>query len=52
MEEPLPGLDRVRLRLHQLMCSGCRNFSRQIGFLRQTSRKVPEALERDEHFLE
>jgi hypothetical protein len=48
MEEPLGRLDRSLLRLHLMMCRGCTNFSRQIEFLRRASRKVPEALEKDE----
>jgi len=48
MEEPLPRLQRAPLWLHMAMCRGCSNFSRQIGFLRRASRKVPEMLERDE----
>ena len=51
MEEPLPALDRARLRMHQMMCSGCRNFSRQMSFLRRISRKIPEALERNENLF-
>lgn len=48
MEEPLGRLDRSLLRLHLMMCRGCTNFARQIGFLRRASHKVPEALEKDE----
>lgn len=48
MEEPLGALERIQLRLHLMMCSGCTNFSRQIEFLRRASQKVPAALERDE----
>lgn len=51
MEEPLPALDRARLLMHQMMCSGCRNFSRQMSFLRRISRKVPEALDPNKDFF-
>jgi len=27
--------ERVRLRLHLAICDGCRNFRRQLAFLRQ-----------------
>jgi hypothetical protein len=48
MEEPLGRVDRTVLGLHLMMCRGCRNFARQLQFLRQVSHKVPEALEKDE----
>lgn len=48
MDEPLGRLDRALLRLHLMMCRGCRNFTYQIYFLRRASHKVPEAIEKDE----
>ena len=45
MEQPLTMPERVRLRLHLMVCERCTNFSRQIEFLRRASRKVPEVLE-------
>ncbi len=30
--------ERMSLRLHLMMCSGCRNFSDQIGSIRKISR--------------
>ena len=47
MEEPLGRFQRIQLRLHLMLCGHCKNFSRQIEFLRRTSRKVPEAIEKD-----
>ncbi len=47
MEQPLTMPERVRLRLHLMMCERCTNFSRQIEFLRRASRKIPEVLEND-----
>jgi predicted anti-sigma-YlaC factor YlaD len=26
--------EKIRLRLHLLLCQGCRNFSRQLAFMR------------------
>jgi hypothetical protein len=46
MEEPLGPVDRTMLRLHLMMCANCTNFSRQIEFLRRTSRKVPDAIDK------
>jgi hypothetical protein len=47
MEEPLGRLQRVQLSLHLMLCRHCKNFSRQIEFLRRTSRKFPQAIEKD-----
>ena len=48
MEQPLTASERVLLRLHLMMCERCSNFTRQIDFLRRASRKLPEALDREE----
>ena len=48
MEQPLTASERVLLRLHLMMCERCSNFTRQIDFLRRASRKLPEALDKDE----
>ncbi len=32
---------RISLRIHLMMCSGCRNFNKQMQFLRHASRKIP-----------
>lgn len=43
------GMDRdlslgrkMSLRFHLMMCSGCRNFSKQLEFLRQGCRKISQ----------
>lgn len=41
MDKKLTMLQKISLRLHLMMCSGCRNFSKQMGFLRQGLRKLP-----------
>jgi hypothetical protein len=33
-ERTLTAVERVGLRVHLLMCAGCRNFARQLHFLR------------------
>ncbi len=48
MDQPLGSTERLLLRLHLMMCRGCSNFSRQIEFLRRASRKIPEALDKEE----
>jgi hypothetical protein len=47
MEQPLTPAQRLRLRLHLMMCEGCTGFTRQIDFLRRASRKIPQVLEED-----
>ena len=35
MDQDLPLWERARLRLHLVACDACRNFSRQLEFLRR-----------------
>ncbi|MBK7956214.1 MAG: zf-HC2 domain-containing protein [Candidatus Accumulibacter sp.] len=35
MDRDLPGGERFALRLHTLICTGCRNYRQQLSFLRQ-----------------
>lgn len=37
-EHPLSLRDRAALRMHTMMCDGCRNFGRQMDMLRKISR--------------
>ncbi len=37
-EHPLPLATVISLRMHLVLCSGCRNFDRQLGVLRQVTR--------------
>ena len=34
--------ERVALRLHLVICQGCRNVSRQLRFLRRALRRLPD----------
>lgn len=38
-ERPLTVRERLRLKLHRAICSGCRQFSRQLGFVRKAARE-------------
>jgi predicted anti-sigma-YlaC factor YlaD len=42
MDKELTVPQRMGLRLHLMMCKGCRNFSRQMDFLRHVSSKFPQ----------
>ncbi len=39
LDRDLPFLSRLALRLHLLMCGGCRRFARQMRLLHETVRK-------------
>jgi len=41
MDQELTMLQKMGLRFHLMMCSGCRNFNKQMDFLRQGLRKLP-----------
>jgi hypothetical protein len=41
MEQKLSLRQRLALRLHILMCAGCRNTLRHFHFLREAIRKHP-----------
>lgn len=36
-ERPLLLKEKMALKMHTMMCSGCRNFEKQIDMIRQTS---------------
>ncbi len=39
IDRPLTPGERLALRLHTLLCAGCRNYRRQIAFLRLACRR-------------
>jgi predicted anti-sigma-YlaC factor YlaD len=41
LDRPLSAGEKISLRLHLLMCSGCRNTRKQFDFLRQAIRRHP-----------
>ena len=34
--------ERIALRVHLAICTGCRNVDRQLSFLRRAIRRLPE----------
>ena len=42
LERSLSVKERLRLRLHFLVCAGCRNFRSQMTLLRQACRRLAE----------
>jgi len=47
-DRKLSLMERISLRLHLMMCSGCRNFNEQMAFLRHASRRFVSAF-KDPH---
>lgn len=42
MDRSLGLRERLQMRLHLLICSGCRNFFRQVRILRGALRRHPD----------
>ena len=42
MDRELGARQRMSLRFHLMMCSGCRNFSKQMKFIREGVRRFPQ----------
>ena len=42
MDKELGMLQRMGLRFHPMMCGGCRNFSKQMMFLRKSCEEFPQ----------
>jgi predicted anti-sigma-YlaC factor YlaD len=40
LDRDLGLVERVRLRIHLLICDGCTNFSRQMAFIRKAIQKL------------
>ena len=38
-ERPLGRVEYLSMRLHLLICAGCRNFRAQLGFMRMAVRR-------------
>lgn len=41
-ERPLSSPEKMTLKIHVMMCSGCRNFSLQVPFLGKAMRAYAE----------
>jgi hypothetical protein len=42
MDQPLPRLKRIELRVHVWLCSACSNFEKQLWFVRQAARRLDD----------
>ena len=43
LDRRLGPVERLRLRLHLVICDGCRNFRRQLDFLKKAVAKAGDA---------
>lgn len=42
LDRRLGRWERVKFRLHLAICNGCRNFTRQLDFLRKATARLGE----------
>jgi hypothetical protein len=42
LERPLSMWERMSLKMHLMMCKGCSNYRRQMGFLRAAMHRYAE----------
>ena len=47
-ERPLSMIERMSLKLHLMMCSGCSNFKEQMGAIRLMTRTFAKGRNRPE----
>jgi hypothetical protein len=40
-DRPATFREKMAMRVHLLMCRGCRNFAKQLAFIRKAARKLP-----------
>lgn len=41
-DRPLPLRERISLRFHLMICSGCNNYNKQMSFIRKACRHMGE----------
>ena len=40
LDRPITFREKLTMRLHLMMCRGCRNFEKQLAFIRKASREL------------
>ena len=45
LDRPLPIGKRIAVRMHLMICTLCRRYQRQLHFLQQATRQLPEHLD-------
>ncbi len=46
MDRRLTTVERIRMRLHLLVCGACTRFNDQMRLIRQAMHRLPDALDR------
>jgi len=44
LDRPVSLREKFAMRLHLMMCLGCRNFEKQLAFIRKAARKMTHKL--------
>lgn len=44
LDRPVTLRERLAMRLHLMMCRGCRNFEKQLAFIRRAAREMHDRL--------
>ncbi len=44
LDRPVTLREKIAMRLHLMMCRGCRNFEKQLAFMRKAARELPRKL--------
>ncbi|MDH2916556.1 MAG: zf-HC2 domain-containing protein [Gallionella sp.] len=44
LERRITWRERLAMRMHLMMCRGCRNFEKQLAFIRKAARELPRKL--------
>jgi hypothetical protein len=44
MDKKLPLTMRIKLRIHYLMCTFCKRYTKQLKYMRTTAREFPEKI--------
>ncbi|NCP40769.1 MAG: zf-HC2 domain-containing protein [Rhodoferax sp.] len=44
-DRSLTGVEKISLKFHTMMCSGCKNFSLQVPFLSQAMKAYAKGLD-------
>lgn len=44
LDRPVSLREKMAMRMHLMMCRGCRNFEKQLTFIRKAARELPRKL--------
>ena len=44
MDKELSLITRIKLRIHNLMCSFCARYAKQLKYMREVAREFPEKI--------